>query len=354
LLEHPEAAVNPFYNMAPRWALYPLLGLAAMATVIASQAVISGAFSLSRQAVMLGYLPRLRIIHTSSKEIGQIYIPMVNWFLMFATIGLVLGFRSSSGLAAAYGIAVTTTMVITTALAYRVASRDWRWGTVAIVGTVIFLTIDLLFLGANAIKFVDGGWFPLVVAAGVFLLMATWKRGRAILADRYREKTIPWHEFVELAAASTRVPGTAVYMTSTLETTPPALIQNLRHNHIVHERVVLLSIATIERPHVAQSKRLEIKQLDGGFLHMIGRYGFSESPSVPELFAIAADSDVDLDIDECTFFLGRETLLATERPGMALWRERLFGTMSRNAHRATAYFDIPPDRVMEVGAQIEL
>ena len=354
LLEHPEAAANPFYNMAPDWALYPLIGLAAMATVIASQAVISGAFSLSRQAVMLGYLPRLRIIHTSSKEIGQIYIPMVNWFLMLATIGLVLGFRSSSGLAAAYGIAVTTTMVITTVLAYRVASRDWRWGMVAIAATAIFLVIDVMFLGANAIKFLDGGWFPLVIAGGVFLLMTTWKRGRAILADRYRERTMPWVEFTEMAEEITRVPGTAVYMTSNLETTPPALVQNTRHNHVLHERVVLLKIETMEQPRVPDAERLTVESADGGFVRMIARYGFSESPSVPDLFAAAADHGVDIHVRDATFFLGRETLLATLRPGMALWRERLFATMSRNALGATAYFDIPPDRVMEVGAQIEL
>jgi KUP system potassium uptake protein len=354
LLAHPEAAANPFYNMAPTWALYPLLGLAAMATVIASQAVISGAFSLSRQAVMLGYLPRLRIVHTSSKEVGQIYIPVVNWFLMFATIGLVLGFRSSSRLAAAYGIAVTTTMVITTVLAYRVAHRDWKWGALAVAATAVFLVIDLLFFGANAVKFVDGGWFPLAVAAGVFVLMTTWKRGRAILADRYVEKAIPWNELVELVADAHRVPGTAVYMTSSFEGAPPALVQNTRHNHVVHERVVLLTIETLEMPRVAEAERLRVERLDNGFVRLAGRYGFSESPSVPELLRVAAAQGVDVEMDKTTFFLGRETLLATLRPGMALWRERLFATMSRNAHRATAYFDIPPDRVMEVGSQIEL
>jgi KUP system potassium uptake protein len=273
---------------------------------------------------------------------------------MVATIGLVLTFRSSSGLAAAYGIAVSLTMLITTVVAYRVAARDWRWGVFAIVLTIAFLVIDIAFLGANVIKIADGGWFPLAVAAGVLLLMTTWKRGREIMDKRYREKTISWERFIELAEKTPRVPGTAVYMTSTLENTPPALLQNTRHNHVVHERVILLNIATAEVPRVKRSERLEVEPLSNGFIKMAARYGFSESPSVPDLLQDAAERGIEVGIAETTFFLGRETLLATERPGMAIWRENLFAAMSRNARDATAYFGIPPERVMEVGAQIEL
>jgi KUP system potassium uptake protein len=356
LLERPHAAAHPFYRMAPGWALIPLVVLATMATCIASQAVISGAFSLSRQAVMLNYLPRVRIDHTSSRQIGQIYVPAINWFLMLMTIALVLGFRTSSGLAAAYGIAVTATMVITTVLAYRVATRRWGWSPWLAGGvSALFVVIDCAFFGSNLLKVADGGWFPLALAFLGLVLMTTWKRGREILSERMAEITVPWKEFAERIHELIRVPGTAIYMTSVPDAAPPALVHNTEHNHVLHEQTVLLMIQTEERPRIADSKRLTIEDIGDGCLRVIGRFGFTESPHIPKLLELAsAQHGLDFDMDETTFVLGRETLLATKRPGMAIWREELFAAMSRNALRATAFFHIPPDRVMEIGVQIEL
>jgi KUP system potassium uptake protein len=353
LLESPAAASSPFYRLAPEWALYPLVGLATAATVIASQAVISGAFSLSRQAIMLGYLPRLRIDHTSEREIGQIYSPAVNWALMVMTIALVLGFGSSSRLAAAYGIAVTGTMVITTVLAHRVARNVWRWPWWAAAAvTSVLVTMDLAFLGANLFKIADGGWFPLVMGAGVVVMMTTWNRGRALLAARIRDKTMPWTEFRETIPALIRVPGTAVYMTSSRDGTPPALVSNAHHNHVLHEQILLLNVRTEETPRVRRERRLEIEDVGHGCKRLTARYGFTESPDIPALLDLARRTG--LRIESVTYVLGRETILATERRGMALWRERLFAFMARNAQRATAFFRIPPERVMEIGVQIEM
>jgi KUP system potassium uptake protein len=355
LLRNPAAADNPFYRLAPDFLLYPLVALSTAATIIASQAVISGAFSLTRQAVQLGYLPRLRIDHTSSKEIGQIYIPSVNWALAAATVALVLGFRTSSNLAAAYGVAVTTTMVITTILAYFV-SRD-RWGKpLALVVTIGFLIPDLAFFGSNIVKVPHGGWFPLLIAIGVFTVMTTWRSGRRILRERIRESALSDESFVSSIERRSppRVTGTAVFMDRTVDGIPLALLHNLKHNKVLHEKVVLLTIVTEEIPYVADEEQVYVKDVGLGIFRIVARHGFMEYVDVPEMLASLDLPGVSFDPDHTTFFLGRETLLATERPGMAIWRERLFAWMTRNAQGAALFFRLPPNRVVEVGAQIEL
>jgi KUP system potassium uptake protein len=357
LINHPEAAPNPFYLLAPRWALYPLVGLATMAAIIASQALISGAFSLTRQAIQLGYSPRLDIQYTSPHQQGQIYMPQVNWLLMLSTVGLVLGFGSSSALAAAYGIAVTSTMVITTLLAYLVARRSWGVRR-SVAGTLaaFFLVIELGFFSANVIKIPHGGWFPLVIGALLYLLLSTWKKGRALLASRLRERLYPFDRFMQDITRKPphRVPGTAVFMTSNLIGTPATLLHNLEHNQVLHERVVLLTVVTSDAPHVEDDDRLSVETLGQGFYRVTLRYGFMEDPDVPEALGLGAKRGLPLDATKMTFFLGVETLLSTEREGMARWRERLFAVMSRNAVRATSFFRIPPERVVELGMQIEL
>ena len=356
LLGNPEAAVNPFYLLAPDWALYPLIAIATAAAIIASQAVISGAFSLTRQAVQLGYSPRMRIEHTSSREIGQIYVPAVNWGLMVLTVALVLGFRTSSNIAGAYGVALSTLMVITTAMFYVMAREVWGWSLLrAGLACGFFLVIDLAFFGANALKIRDGGWVPLAIAVGVYILMATWKRGREILSKRMQEKSVPFKMLLADLAVEPplRVPGTAVFMYGA-DGTPPALVHNLAHNKVLHERVVFLTVRTEEVPHVPDAERVSVKRLGKGFSSVVARYGFVEDPTIDEILAGMRAQGLDISIEGATFFLGRETLIATDRPGMALWRERLFAFMSRNALRATAFFKIPPNQVFEVGAQIEL
>ncbi len=357
LLSVPENAVSPFYLLAPRWALYPLVVLATAAAVIASQALISGAFSLTRQAIQLGYCPRLTIAHTSASQSGQIYLPQVNWALMIATIGLVLGFRSSSGLAAAYGIAVTSTMLITTMLAYLVARE--RWGvsrTVAGSLAIFFMTIEAAFFGANLTKILHGGWFPLVVGAIVFTALSTWKQGRALLGSRLAQRMYPFDKFRKEIADQPpyRVPGTAVFMTSNLQGTPLTLLHNLEHNRVLHERVILLTVTTRDVPYVPDLDRSELEPLGQGFFRLTLRYGFMQEPDVRAALLAAATPDFPIDLDRTTFFLGIETLLESKEPGMPLWKERLFVLMSRNAVRATSFFNIPPQRVVEIGIQVEL
>ncbi len=357
LLQHPEAAHNPFYRLAPGWALYPLVLLATVATVIASQAVISGAFSLAHQAVQLGYSPRLKVVHTSSHEIGQIYIPSINWILMFSTVALVLGFRASTNLAAAYGIAVTTTMVITTMIISFVARQLWHWKMWMILPMLtFFLIVDLAFFGSNLIKVEQGGWVPLMVAGIAYTLMSTWNRGRRILRDRLTEGLLPIDSF--LSDISTRlpqrVPGLAVFMTSNPGATPTALLHNLKHNKVLHERVILLTIVTSEIPHVPDTERIEGRALGEGFYEVIAHYGFMQDPDVPAVLTKGKTIYVDYDMMQTTFFLGSETLIPSSRASMALWRKKLFAVMSRNALRATEYFRIPPNRVIELGVQVEL
>lgn len=357
MLADPATAEHPFYLLAPSWALIPMVVLSTVAAVIASQAVISGSFSLTRQAVQLGYCPRVEIDYTSAEEIGQIYIPQVNWALMIATIGLVLGFRSSSNLAAAYGVAVTTTMVITTILAYVVTRTLWGWSRLTALSiTAFFLIIDLAFFGANILKITHGGWFPLLVAGIVYTFMSTWKRGRAIVAERLIARAYPFENFLQdiVANPPLRVKGTAVFMTGYERGTPPALRHNLEHNKVLHEQVVLLSVLTADVPHVPKDEQVEVVPLGERFFRVKVRYGFMEEPNVPDALWLAKQKGLAIDLEETTYFLGRETLLVTRRPGMAAWREKLFVFMSRNALRATAFFRIPPERVVELGLQVEL
>jgi len=357
LLRDPNAASNPFYLMAPSWALYPLVVLSTGATVIASQALISGVFSLTQQAIQLGYTPRLEVVHTSAEERGQIYLPGINLAMLVGVITLVLGFKSSTNLAAAYGIAVTATMGITTGLAYVVARERWNVSrAVALPLAGFFLLVDLAFFGANAVKIAAGGWFPLVLALGVFTLMTTWKRGRDILGNRLRGSSMPLKTLLESFGdhPPLRVPGTAIFMTGNPEGTPPALLHNLKHNKVLHEQVTLLTIASEEVPHVPPEERVEVIKLEAGFVRVIARYGFMEDPSIPDLLKRAREKGLQFNLMGTSFFLGRETLIPSKKPGMALWREALFAWMSRNARSATAYFRIPPNRVVELGAQVEL
>lgn len=357
LLREPAAAENPFYYLAPSWALYPLVVLATMATVIASQAVISGAYSLTLQAVQLGFSPRVDIRHTSERERGQIYIPIVNWALMFACIGLVIGFRSSSNLAAAYGIAVTSTMGITTVFFYLVARRRWGWSVYrALLPCSIFLVIDIAFFGANLTKILQGGWLPLALAGAIFVLMSTWKRGRELLGDRLTEQMGSLKAFLaELPErAPLRVPGTAVYMYSNPQGVPPAMERNLASNQILHAQNVILTVQTTEAPRVPESERAQIEALGQGFFRVRLDYGFMETPEVPEALGRIRVPDLDLDPERVFYFLSRENLQATERPGLPIWRESLFALMSANARDAGQYFGLPPDRVVELGAVVQL
>jgi KUP system potassium uptake protein len=354
LIIHDVRAIeNPFFLLAPTWALLPLVVLSTAATVIASQAMISGVYSLTRAAAMLGFLPRVNVQHTSAHERGQIYVPSINWLLMLAAIALVLGFGSSSNLAAAYGIAVTMTMVLTTVMAFFLTRFAWGWSLPkSLAVTAIFLIPELFFVGANLTKVAHGGWFPLVLGAGLFAIMTTWKRGRAILFQRFQEKLLPLPDFYELMHVEipARVPGTAVFMTSA-DGTPPAMLHNFLHNRVVHQHIVLLTIVTSDDARVAEGERCTIEQLENGFVKLVARYGFMERPDVPQLLL---RSKLISNVEHTTFFLGRETMIATARPGMARWRVHLFAFLARNALPATRFFNIPPDRVMEIGAQIEL
>lgn len=358
LLENPAMAENPFYRLAPDWALYPMIVLATAAAVIASQAIISGAFSLTMQAVQLGLLPRVRILHTSSREIGQIYLPAVNWALMIGCIAVVLGFGTSSRLASAYGIAVTSTMVITTVLFYFVARERWKWGRL-MAGLICgsFLLIDLAFFGANIIKVLDGGWFPLLLAALVFLVMVTWKKGRSILQRRIQNETDELAGFLSKIEhrTPTRVPGTAVFMNGNATRTPPALLHNLEHNKVLHDRIMFVTVKTRQVPYVDAHERCRFEALGNGFSRVRLYYGYMEKPDVPRDLAAIEFPAHRLPSDDVTFFLGRETIISTKKySGMARWREKLFAFLARNARSATSYFQIPPDRVVELGEQVEI
>jgi KUP system potassium uptake protein len=357
LLETPGAIDNPFYRMAPEWALYPLLVLATAATVIASQALISGAFSLTMQAVQLGYCPRVRIKHTSATEIGQIYVPAINWALMVACIGLVLGFRTSTNLAAAYGLAVTATMAITTAIFYFVARERLhmnRWLIAAVCS--VFFVVDLAFLGANVFKIPSGGWFPLVIGGLVVTVLTTWFTGRLIVADRIQRGARTLADFVTTVTSEplTRAPGASVYLFSSPGLAPPALESNYRHNDALHETVIVLSLSTAERPYVESANRIERTDLGNGFYQVTAHHGFLEDPNVLTVLREPALADLVVDLDEVTYFLGREALVVTRRPGMAMWREHLFAFMSRNATPAARSFSLPVDQVLELGVVVEL
>jgi KUP system potassium uptake protein len=356
LLVDPGAAENPFYRLVPAGLLYPAIGVATAAAVVASQALISGSFSLTRQAMQLGYSPRVTVRHTSKREEGQIYIPEVNQALAVLCIALVIGFQSSDALAGAYGIAVTGTMAITTVLFSVVARELWHWSTArVIVVTTTFLAVDLAFFGANLVKFFAGGWFPLTLATIVFVLMTTWKRGRGLVSDATRSPLSAKEFVASFAKTDTyRVPGVAVFMTSDPVGASPVLLHHLKHNKVVHRTVILLSIQNEDVPTVPAAERIEHTDLGHGFHSVVARYGFVETPDVPEILPQLARFGLDVPISQVSYFLGRETVLPTGKGKLAGWRKRLFILMSRNAQPATAFFNLPPNRVVELGAQVQV
>jgi len=356
LIADPKAIENPFYLLAPGWALYPLVVLATVATIIASQAVISGAFSITQQAMQLGYAPRMEVQHTSSHEMGQIYLPGINRALFVGVVALVLGFGSSTSLAAAYGIAVTGTMAITTVLAFVVARRVWGWslpGSIALFGA--FVLVDVGFFSANIVKIIDGGWFPLAFAVAVFVLMSTWKRGRELLFRRIQADSIPLQEFVQSASLGCMtVPGTAVFMTANPDVVPHALLHSMKHYKSLHERVINLTSVTLDVPHVPLAQRVAVDTINAQFSRVKVFYGFTDDPNPTESLAWCDEQGLQLDLMDTSFFLGRETLVPKIGSEMALWRENLFVAMYRNAGSVVNYFHLPPNRIVELGSQIVL
>lgn len=357
LLRDPGTAHNPFYRLVPEFALYPTVVLATMATVIASQAVISGVFSLTRQAVQLRFLPRSHIIHTSSHEIGQIYIPFVNWTLLLATAALVIGFKRSTNLASAYGIAISVTMIITTLLAYIVSRHVWGWKRsfgLAVTGS--FLAIDLVFFGANSVKIAQGGWFPLAIAALVAIVFTTWQRGQNILNALQREGSLPLGDFVRQVSQDriTRVPGIAVFLNSTAGATPSALLHNLKHNKVLHEHNFFITVVTNEIPRVPDGDRITTESLAPDFHQVVARYGFMEDPNIPDILQKLQQRGLAMNPALVTYILSNNTLVTTERGRMLPWRLRLFSFLYRNALRPTEYFRLPYNRVIEIGRQIQI
>ena len=358
LLTTPKAIENPFFLMAPDWALVPLVMVATAATVIASQAVISGAFSLTSQAIQLGYVPRMKILHTSDREIGQIYMPVINWALLLVIIWIVLAFKSSSNLAAAYGIAVTTTMVITTILACVVMVKVWNWNKflVALIITG-FLVVDFAFFGANLIKVEEGGWLPLALGAFLFFMLMTWHKGRQLLRERTAADGIPLAPFLQglLAHPPHRVAGTAIYLTGGNTQVPVSLLHNLKHNRILHERTIFLTFRTVDVPYVEDLNRIEVQDHSGGLFSVVATFGFNETPDVKEVLnLLEGKTDMHFELMDTSFFLARETVVPTKLPGMSIWRERLFAWMHQNAAKPTDFFSIPANRVVELGTKIEI
>ncbi len=347
---------DPFFYLAPEMFRLPLVLLATMATIIASQAVISGAFSVTQQAIQLGFVPRLRITHTSEAAAGQIYIPVINWALMAMVILLVLTFQSSSNLAAAYGIAVTGAMLIDTVLISVVLRQMWNWNRWMVIGLlVLFFTVDGSYLSANLLKIPAGGWFPLLVGAIAFTFLTTWAKGRKLMIDRMNEASLPMEIFIKSAAPSAaRVPGTAVFMTSSSSGVPHALLHNLKHNKVLHERIILLTVRIEDVPYVPSEKRVEQRDYGSGFYRVVLRYGFMEEVDVPAALAQLKDCGPQCKMMDTSFFLARQTLLASSRPGMAIWREKLFAWMLRNAESAMEFFKLPTNRVVELGSQVEI
>jgi len=358
ILEEPLTVMNPFFHMAPDELLYPLVGLATAATIIASQAVISGAFSLTSQAMQLGYCPRIQIRFTSDREIGQIYVPNINWLLLLAVVILVIGFKTSSNLASAYGIAVTLTMMIDTVLAFVVVQSLWKWNWLqASVFLGFFVVVDMAFFSANAIKVLDGGWFPLVLGFSVFTLLATWKRGRALLYEKLKQDSMPLDAFIQSLSygGPYRAEGTGIFMTTNPDGVPRAMLHNLLHNKVLHERVVLLNVMMEDVPHVPEIDRVEVEKLPEGFYRVVVRYGFKDEPDIPYVMDLCEPYGLKFEMMETSFFLGRETIVPESRvTGMAHWRRVLFTWMFRNAETATAFFKIPTNRVVELGTQVEL
>jgi len=357
LLENPAAVSNPFYLMAPEWGRLPLVAVVTLACVVASQAVISGAFSVTHQAVQLGYLPRLRTEHTSAKAAGQIYIPLVNWLLLAMVILLVLGFRQSTRLASAYGIAVTGTMLITTIMLAVLVFQVWRWNKiVACLVIGLFLAIDSIFFASNITKVADGGWFPLLIAAVSFTILTTWAKGRALLRNRLEESALPLPVFIKSTAASVhRVRGTSVFLSTSADTVPAALLHNLKHNQVLHERVLILNVKVEDVPHVAPKKRIETHDAGNGFYRVILHYGFMQEVDIPRDLAAIKTCGAPFNMMSTSFFLGRQKLIAaTQDRGMALWREKLFAWMLKNSESAMEFFKLPTNRVVELGSQLQI
>ncbi len=356
LLAEPGAIESPFYHLAPDWALVPMVILSTLATVIASQAVISGAFSVARQSVQMGLLPRMQIIHTSGHEEGQIYVPFTNWTLYLAVVGLVVGFKNSSNLAAAYGIAVTTTMLIDTILVAFVMVLIWRWNKLlAIAAAGALLAVDIAFFAANIIKIPEGGWFPLAMGLVSFTTLTTWRRGRQLVLAEMARQSIPMADFIETIGDVHRVHGTAVFLTSAKEGVPAALLHNLKHNQVLHDRVVLLTVQTASTPYVNDLDRLYVHRLSKGFLRVIIRYGFMEDPDVPSALKFCNRFGESFDMMETTCYVSRETVIPRLTwLNILPWRARLFAVMSKNATSATDFFKIPTTRVVELGTQLVL
>ena len=356
LLRNPKLIENPFFLMAPEWARLPLVILSTAATIIASQAVISGAYSISQQAIQLGFLPRIRILHTSAKAAGQIYVPLVNWLLLALVLLLVVGFKSSDNLASAYGIAVTGTMFITACMLGILTFAVWKWHWLpATLMTGVFLVVDGAYFASNVTKIPDGGWFPLLIATVVFIVLTTWASGRRILRERLAEDSMPFDLFLNSVCDKVRrVPGTSVFLASTAEGIPPALLHNLKHNHILHERVVILTVVTDGVPHVPDEARRMVEAIGHGFYRMIITIGFMDEANVPAELAAETRAGGPFKPMETSYFLARQTLIASKRPGMALWREKLFAWMIRNAESAMQFFRLPTNRVIELGSQLEI
>ena len=359
LIAHPEAITNPFYLAFPGWALYPMIALATAATVIASQATITGAFSLTRQAIQLGYLPRLNVLHTSAQKIGQIYLPAINWTLLAAVIAAVIGFGSSSGLAAAYGVAVVGTMLVDTVLTFFVIRHSWRFNLwLCVMATGFFFIVDTSFFAATLFKVADGGWFPLALGIVMLTVMLTWRRGRQLLLTQLSTSSVPLGPFLEslFIDSPTRIPGTAVFMTSTPDAVPHALLHNLAHNKVLHQRVVFLTVAVEEIPWVPLEQRVRVEPLGHGCYRVQMQFGFKDQPDVPAALALCGTDGLTFNLLETSFFLSRETVIPAARSGgrMWLWRERLFAAIARNASSAVEYFHLPTNRVIELGTQVEI
>ena len=359
VLEDPLAAANPFYHGVPEWGRYPMIVLATAATVIASQAVITGGYSIARQAMQLGYIPRMRVLHTSKETIGQIYVPAINWSMLVVVVALVIGFGSSSALAAAYGVSVSMTMLIDTVLLAIVARALWpRWRLWVLPLCAVFLLVDLAFVTANLAKVPQGGWFPLLLGLVLFTLLRTWRRGRLLLRARIREHGEKLDDFLPglMLAPPARVPGTAVFLTADKGVVPQALVHNLKHNKVLHERNVVLSVDTLAVPYAQRAERLKVQGIGDGWFRVTLRFGFMETPDVPVALMAASDDGGELWVDptETTYFTSRETVVPGVRHGMALWREKLFTAMHRNAAPASSYFRIPGDRLVELGTPVEI
>lgn len=356
LLRDTTKLENPFYHLAPEWALYPLVIIATIATIIASQAIITGAFSITFQALQLGYFPRLKVVHTSEEEEGQIYMPHINWMIFIGTISLVLTFQTSSNLAAAYGIAVTTAMVLTTTMSFVAMRKLWNWPLpVAIAVTFLLYCIDLSFLFANIDKIPDGGWVPLLVAGFIYFIMATWSRGRRLLGIELSKIMEPLEEYIEkLDDDIRRIPSTAIYFTKAPGRTPPALIQNLKHNKVLHEQVVIASVNFKSVPRVPPDERVNLKSMGKGFFRLLISYGYMDRTNLPLTISQIKDDELKIDLDNIAYCVGRETLIINGKLGMPEWRETIFAFLSRNSQRATRYFNLPPEKVFEVGTNIEM